>query len=300
MTLEKNMLKFSAYGGLFFAVLGLAWGIMIKSDMIMFDGLYGLVSLFLTVFAIWITNYIEKKDFENFPFGKVMLEPMAVALKSLVLIFMCSISFKDAIKEILAGGNVVNTHLALGYSIISTIACTFIYMLISKKSAKLSSEILKAESAQWFMDSILSIAVLVGFVITMILAATRFSYYTRFVDPLMVTFISVFFIRVPLISLVKSFNEITNGKADDKISDEINIIVADIKEEYNFQDSVTRVSKIGRELRIEIDFVFNEKSTLTELEEMDKVREQVYANMTNINLKKWLNVNFTGDKKWAI
>lgn len=300
MTLEKNMLKFSAYGGLFFAVLGLAWGIMIKSDMIMFDGLYGLVSLFLTMFAIWITNYIDKKDFENFPFGKVMLEPMAVALKSLVLIFMCSISFKDAIKEILAGGNVVNTNLALVYSIISTIACTFIYMLISKKSSKLSSEILKAESAQWLMDSILSIAVLVGFVITMILASTRFSYYTRFVDPLMVSLISVFFIRVPLISLVKSFNEITNGKADDKISDEINIIVADIKEEYNFQDSVTRVSKIGRELRIEIDFVFNDESTLNNLDEMDKVREQVYANMTNINLKKWLNVNFTGDKKWAI
>lgn len=300
MTLEKKLLKFSAFGGLFFAVLGLAWGIIIKSNMIMFDGLYASISLFLSMFAIWITNYIEKSDLENFPFGKVMFEPITVAVKSIILILMCTISFKDAVKEILNGGNIINTDLALGYSIISTIACTLIYKLISKKSTKLSSEILKAESSQWFMDSILSAGVLVGYFITMILGATRFSYYTRFVDPLMVVLISVVFIRVPLMTLFKSFNEMVNGKADDEINEEINTIVEDIKEEYNFQDSITRVSKIGRELRIEIDFVFNEKSTLTELEEMDKVREQVYANMIDIKLKKWLNINFTGDKKWAI
>ena len=70
MKTEKNVLMLSAAGGLFFAVLGLAWGIIIQSSRIMFDGLYSLVSLFISILAIWISNFIQKKDFEKFPFGK--------------------------------------------------------------------------------------------------------------------------------------------------------------------------------------------------------------------------------------
>ena len=60
MKSEKSMLAFSAVGGLFFAVLGTAWGIVVKSDMIMFDGLYSLISLFLSILALYISNYINK------------------------------------------------------------------------------------------------------------------------------------------------------------------------------------------------------------------------------------------------
>ncbi|MGG7178181.1 cation diffusion facilitator family transporter [Clostridium paraputrificum] len=300
MKVEKSILKFSAIGALFFAVLGIAWGVMIKSSMIMFDGLYSLISLFLSILAIYITSYIEKSDFEKFPFGKGILEPITVAFKSIVLIVMCSITFTNAFKEVLAGGNPVDTSLALGYSIVSTVGCAFIYWFMYKKGKRLSSDILKAESNQWLMDTVLSAAVLVGFIISFILGMTSMANLTRYVDPVMVILTSGLFIRVPLVTLVNSLKEIANGNADKEINDKIYTIVKDIEEEYNFEDSYTRVSKIGRELRIEIDFVFNDDSNLNELEEMDRVREQVYRNMTNIKLKKWLNVNFTGDKKWAL
>lgn len=300
MKVEKNMLKFSAIGGLFFAVIGIGWGVMISSSMIMFDGLYSLISLFLSIFAIWITNYIQKSDFEKFPFGKGILEPMMVAFHSVVLIIMCSITFTNAVKEVMAGGNPVNTSLALGYSIVSSVGCTFIYLYITKRGKKLSSDILKAESNQWLMDTILSVAVLVGFVISLIMGMTPWAHLTRYVDPLMVVITSGVFIKVPIQALIKSFNEIVNGNADKEINDKIYTIVKGIEKEYNFQESVTRVSKIGRELRVEIDFVFDDDSTLNDLDEMDKVRETVYSKMSNIKLEKWMNVNFTGDKKWAI
>ena len=300
MKVEKNMLKFSAIGLLFFAALGLGWGIVIKSSMIMFDGLYSFISLFLSILALWITNYISKNDFEKFPFGKGMLEPITVAFKSIVLIIMCSTTFTNAVKEVLAGGNNIDTTMALGYSVISTIGCAAIYFVIAKKGKKLSSDILNAESNQWLMDTILSAAVLVGFMVSFILSRTSLSYLTVYVDPFMVIISSAIFIRVPLVALINSFREIVNANADDDINNKIYTIVKDIEEDYNFEDSVTRVSKIGRELRIEIDFVFNDESKLNELNEMDKVRERVYNNMSGIKLKKWMNVNFTGDKKWAL
>ncbi len=222
------------------------------------------------------------------------------------------------VDPVMAGGNPVDTNMALWYSIISTVGCATVYFVIDRKGKKLSSDLLNAESNQWLMDTILSAAVLVGFMVSFILSKTSLSYLTIYVDPFMViissvifirvpvvtlinSFISsVIFIRVPVVTLINSFKEIVNVNADDDINNKIYTIVKDIEEDYNFEDSITRVSKVGRELRIEIDFVFNEESTLNELEEMDKVRERVYKNMAGIKLDKWMNVNFTGDKKWAL
>ncbi|MDY4077297.1 MAG: cation transporter [Clostridium sp.] len=300
MKSEKNTLMLSASGALFFAVLGVVWGIVIDSSMIVFDGLYSLISLFLSILAIFITGYISKNDFEKFPFGKRVLEPITVAFNSIVLTVMCSITFINSAKEILTGGKAVDAELALGYSIISILGCLIVYRTLARNNKKICSDIIKAESNQWLMDTLVSVAVLVGFLICTILNKTSLAYLSKYIDPLMVVITSAIFIRVPITTLIKSFKEILNRNADKDINDEIYTIVKDVEKEYNFEDSITRVSKIGKELRIEIDFVFNEQSKLNKLEEMDNVREYVYNSMSNIELDKWLNVNFTGDKKWAI
>lgn len=300
MKTEKNMLTLSALGGLFFAILGLAWGIIIKSDMIMFDGLYSLISLFLSILVIYVAGYIQKVDFDKFPFGKGVLEPLTVAFHSTVLIVMCSITLVDGFKGLLNGGNTVDTGLALGYSLVSSVGCALVYFVINKKGKKIESDILKAESNQWLMDTVLSVAVLIAFIVCLVMEKTSLAYLTIYIDPLMVVITSIIFIKVPVKTLIKSFKEIVNSKADKEINDKIYTIVKNIESEYNFEESVTRVSKIGRELRIEIDFVFNEESSLNELKEMDEVREEVYNNMKCLKFDKWLNVNFTGDKKWAI
>ena len=300
MKSEKNMLALSAIGALFFAVLGVAWGIIIDSSMIIFDGLYSLISLFLSVLAICVTRYINKSDFEKFPFGKWVLEPITVVFNSILLTIMCVINFVNSAKEILAGGKVVDADLALGYSIISILGCLLVYRILAKNNKEVASGIVGAEINQWLMDTLVSVAVLVGFLICIILNKTSLSYFSKYIDPLMVLITSSIFIKVPVTTLIKNFKEILNRNADKDINDEIYTIVKDVEKEYNFEDSITRVSKIGKELRIEIDFVFNEKSKLNKLEEMDNVREYVYSNISNIKLDKWLNVNFTGDKKWAV
>lgn len=300
MKSEKNTLMLSASGALFFAVLGVVWGIVIDSSMIVFDGLYSLISLFLSILAIFITGYISKNDFEKFPFGKRVLEPLTVAFNSIVLTVMCSITFINSAKEILRGGKAVDAELALGYSIISILGCLIVYRVLARNNKKICSDIIKAESNQWLMDTLVSVAVLVGFLICTILDKTSLAYLSKYIDPLMVVITSAIFIRVPITTLIKSFKEILNRNADKDINDKIYTIVKDVEKEYNFEDSITRVSKIGKELRIEIDFVFNKQSKLNKLEEMDNVREYVYRSMSNIQLDKWLNVNFTGDKKWAI
>ena len=300
MKLENKILKISMVGALFFALFGIAWGWTAQSEMIIFDGLYSFISLALTMLSLYINNFIAKKELDKYPFGKYILEPLVISFKSLIIGGMCLYSLIGAIQDVVHGGNTVEYGSALIYSIVSVIGCGGVYIFMKKKGDKISSELIKVEASQWLMDTLLSIGVLVGFVIAMILRNTRFSGLNVYIDPMMVIMVSVVFIKMPVQSFINAFKEILCIKAEDEINDDIYLIVKEIEKEYKFEDSISRVSKIGGELRIEIDFIYNEESKLKDLDQMDCVREEVYDAIKHIDYNKWLNVSFTGDKKWAI
>ena len=300
MKLENKILKISMVGALFFALFGIAWGWTVQSEMIIFDGLYSFISLALTMLSLYINNFMAKKELDKYPFGKYILEPLVISLKSLIIGGMCLYSLIGAIQDIVNGGNSVEYGSALIYSIVSVVGCGGVYIFMKKKGEKISSEMVKVEASQWLMDTLLSIGVLVGFVIAMIIRNTRFSWLNVYIDPMMVIMVSVVFIKMPIQSFINSFKEILCVKANDEINDDIYFIVKEIEKEYKFEDSISRVSKIGGELRIEIDFIYNEESKLKDLDQMDCFREEVYDAIKHIDYNKWLNVSFTGDKKWAI
>jgi cation diffusion facilitator family transporter len=297
---ENQLLKLSALGGLFFTSLGIGWGLVIDSEMIRFDGIYSLISLLLSMMAIYICSFIAKKDKINFPFGKEMLSPIVIIIKSIVLIIMCSISLLNSLKTMVSGGNSIDTSFAIAYTIVSIIGCSVTYLYMKRAGKKLSSDILRAESSQWLMDTLISVGAFIGFIMIIIIDNTRLSYLSRYVDSLMVMISSIIFLRVPLATFIKAFKELILVKANDEINDCINKVVRNIENEYKFEESITRVSKTGNSLRIEIDFIFNKNSNMKELKEMDVVRERINDLIQHIKYDKWLNVSFTGNKKWIV
>ncbi|WP_300383320.1 cation transporter [Clostridium sp.] len=268
--------------------------------MITFDGVYSLISLGLALFAIGCTNFINKRDFKKYPFGKANMEPLIVIIKSIVLLIMCSFSMFSAISEIINGGNDVEVGFALAYSLISSIGCTWVYLYMIRKSKNLNSDIVKAESSQWFMDSLISVGVLIGFLISILFKYIGLAAYSKYVDPGMVILSCLIFFKVPVTSIIEGFMELINRNADDNISFDINSLVKGIEEEYNLEESVARVAKIGRELRIEIDFILSNDSRIKSVDDMDEVREIIDENTNHFELEKWMNITFTKNKKWAM
>lgn len=300
METESYLLKISTLGTLFFAVLGIAWGWTVKSEMILFDGMYSLGGVILSLLALMGSIYINKKDYEKYPFGKKMIEPLIVIIKSLAIFIMCIYSLTGSIKDLINGGNEVQYGYALIYALISTLGCGIAYFFLKKKGKAINSSLVNIESSQWLMDTLLSMGVLVGFLIANIIKHTEFIWFNRYLDPLMVIICSSVFIKMPIKSFGDGLKELLEFKADDSITLEIDKLVEGIEREYNFEEAITRVSKTGNDLRIEIDFIYNEESNIKALDEMDSLREKIFNSLSHINYEKWLNVSFTKDKKWAI
>ncbi|HII4482476.1 TPA: cation diffusion facilitator family transporter [Clostridium perfringens] len=268
--------------------------------MILFDGMYSLGGVILSLLALMGSIYINKKDYEKYPFGKRMIEPLIVIIKSLAIFIMCIYSLTGSIKDLINGGNEVQYGYALIYALISTLGCGIAYFFLKKKGKAINSSLVNIESSQWLMDTLLSLGVLVGFLIANIIKHTEFIWFNRYLDPLMVIICSSVFIKIPIKSFGDGLKELLEFKADDSITLEIDKLVEGIEREYNFEDTITRVSKTGNDLRIEIDFIYNEESNIKVLDEIDGLREKIFNSLSHINYEKWLNVSFIKDKKWAI
>lgn len=300
MNNEKQLLKFSVYGALFFALLAIIWGVIENSKIILFDGIYSLISVGLSMISLFTASFMAKQDFDRFPYGKEMIEPIIILGKFLVITILCLFAFFSGVSTLLSGGQEVNAGSGLVYAFIATVGCYVVHIFLVKKQKVNGSGLVEAESQQWLMDTFLSLAVLLGFVLSLGLGYTQYSHLMPYMDPLMVIVVSGYFLKVPITNMGLQIREVLDMKADTKYLDLCQEIVAEIEKEYQFKESFLRVSKSGPKLFIEIDFVVAPEGWQPNLAEQDNIREEILSKMKPISLKKWLNVAFTNDRKWAV
>ena len=297
---ENRLLRISVYGALFFAVLAVIWGVVVNSKIILFDGIYSLISVGLSSISLITASYMQKQDFERFPYGKEMIEPIIILGKFLVITILCLFSFFSGFSTFISGGQEVNAGSGVIYAFIATVGCYLVYLFLKKKTNSSASGLVEAESQQWLMDTFLSLAVLAGFMLSFGLEFTPFVGYQPYMDPIMVMLVSAYFLKVPILNMGRQIRELVDMAADDKYYDLCDEIVEGVEKKYKFQESFLRVSKSGPKLFIEIDFVVAPEGWQPTLAEQDQIREEILTQMKPISLKKWLNVAFTADRKWAV
>lgn len=300
MNTEKQLLKFSVYGALLSALLAVVWGIFENSKIILFDGIYSLISVGLSMISLFTASFMARQDFDRFPYGKEMIEPIIILGKFLVITILCLFALFSGISTLLSGGQEVNAGSGLIYAFIATVSCYVVHIVLKKKHKVIPSGLIDAESQQWLMDTYLSLAVLVGFLLSLGLGYTQYRHWMPYMDPVMVIVVSGYFLKVPITNMGMQVREVLDMKADTKYLDLCQEIVAEIEKEYQFTESFLRVSKSGPKLFIEIDFVVSPEGWQPSLAEQDNIREEILTKMKPISLKKWLNVAFTNDRKWAV
>ncbi|RAU17571.1 cation transporter [Nitrincola tibetensis] len=205
---ERSTLVFSAIVSGVFALLGIVWGIVSGSLAILFDGAYSFVSLVLSLLSVTALRWAESPADKTYNFGRILAEPLAIAIKGSVITLVCVVSLVSAIKTIHNGGREVEASLAIVFSLFSLLCCLITWQFLKRSNAQHSSALILAEEKQWLMDSLLSATVLIGFLLSWGLSYTEYSSFAVYVDPVLVLLASLYFIAVPLRMMVQGFNEI--------------------------------------------------------------------------------------------
>jgi len=211
---EKQLIISSILGAFGFALGGIILGSMVDSQMIIFDGLYSFISLGLSMLSLWAMGSVSKhRNIQLFKSGKpitVKVDTAVVFIKYSVILFIVIGSLITAISALLDGGRNTSLNYALLYSIISTIACYGVYVMLRNHSKKKNSALLRAEAHQWLMDTWASLGVLVGFIIGFILSLIpAASFLVPYTDPFMVVLVSLYFIRIPIKEIRNNYLQLT-------------------------------------------------------------------------------------------
>ncbi|GAB1622595.1 cation transporter [Agarivorans albus] len=205
---EKTLLSFSSFSSFLFALLGISLGLWAGSLVIVFDGAYSLVSLALTLVSLGSLALRKHPVFEEQPNKALMIEPAVVAFKGLAISAMCLFSFGSAVLAIVNGGRDVDTGLALVFGLLNIVGCVATYLILTKASKH--SLLLDAEAKQWLMDSVISGAVLLGFVVAMLLSKSAYAAFAVYADPAMVIIASAYFVWVPLKMTLRALNQLNS------------------------------------------------------------------------------------------
>ncbi|MCW8329686.1 cation transporter [Photobacterium sp. SDRW27] len=206
--LERRLLQFSTLSSFLFAMMGIGLGLWMGSLVIVFDGAYSFVSLALTLVSLGAAVYIRKPAVKMKPQNVAKIEPAVIAFKGIVIAVMCCISFSSAVIAIMDGGREVDAGLALLFGVINIVGCLLTILVMVKKGKQANSALVEAETKQWVMDTVISGAVMCGFIIATIMKYTQLSDYSVYADPVMVVIASIYFVIVPIKMVLGAVNEL--------------------------------------------------------------------------------------------
>ncbi|MCJ2376792.1 cation transporter [Vibrio sp. ZSDZ34] len=204
---ETRVLTISALIATAFAVGGLLVGLLMGSIVIAFDGVYSLVSLLLTLLSLVAAKHLHKPESYLSQYGREIVEPIVIAIKASVILIIVGFSLYSAIMSLLEGGRPVSTSIATVFGIVNVVGCGFAWWYMQTHTKTLGSPLAKAECKQWQMDTMLSVAVTVGFITAWGLEITPWAQYSRYADPVMMIIMSGYFIKVPLVMLKEALSD---------------------------------------------------------------------------------------------
>ncbi|MBY7819362.1 cation diffusion facilitator family transporter [Vibrio fluvialis] len=287
---ENRVLTLSALFASMFAGGGLIVGLLVGSLVIMFDGVYSLVSLLLTLLSLVAARYIRKPSDAQFPFGRAVFEPAVIAVKGAVILLIVSYSLYSAIGSMFTGGRPVDASVATAFGAINVVGCGLTWWYMKSLGKRHASGLIDAEVKQWQMDTMLSVAVTAGFVIAWLMTLTPMAKYAVYADPMMMLAMSFYFIKVPFEMLRSAMREIFLMAPSKEICQTVDQSVVAAGKESEQDIELAGVTKVGHELWVDVD-IYPDSSEVILVEDIEQTRNTIEKRLSKLPLKLQITVN---------
>lgn len=294
---DRRLLLLSVWASGAFALVSSVWGILSGSSMIVFDGLSSFVSIGLSMLAVIALRTSRAGADERYPWGREIWEPVTVVVKAIALAALCVYAVVGGISDLLAGGREVSTGWALAYAIVATVSGAVVTVVMRRGGR---SDLVRAEAAEWFGDTLLSIGVLVGFVIAIVLVGIGRPDLAAYVDPAMVVIVSLLFLRIPFRLVGGGMREILSMSPPEETRAALDEAVEAVRARFGIEEAFLRASKVGTRVDVEVDFVVGEGSSVRTVADGDLVRQALHDRLADLGHERSVIVAFTTERRWAV
>ena len=293
--IEQRVLKISIGVTFLLAIMGVLFGLLSGSLAIIFDGMFNMVDMGMSILALLVARLLTSEGSRRFQYGYWHVEPMVLVFNGSILILLCVYALINAIDSLLSGGRELNFDWVFCFALLMSILSIGMYCYIRQKNRKLNSEFLRLDTQSWLISAAISTSLLVAFGIATFMNETRYQHYTSYVDPLILTFITACLIVVPMSTVRDALRDlflIAPFGLDEKVRGFLDELILN----YGFKTYASYVAKIGRMQFIEIHIVVPPGYPISGVETLDKIRREIGTAMGGDGPQLRLTIAITTDE----
>jgi predicted Co/Zn/Cd cation transporter (cation efflux family) len=299
----ERLLRLSVWGAAAFAGLALVWGFLARSQMIVFDGMYSAISVGLSALSLLAYRAVQRGPDERYPFGRDVMGSLVIVVKGVAIAALCVYALTGAVLDVLAGGREVAVGSAAAYAAVASAACAGMVAVLRRggRRANPPSELLQAEASQWLLDTVLSVAVLIGFLVALGMEARGRSDLAVYVDPVLVGGMSLVFLALPVRLLREGMRGVLATAPQTEVQADIERAVDEVAARYSITTTTTRVATFGE--RYDVTVVFLLDPSALELDRLDvtgldRIRTELDELLARLPHGLIVTVSFTADRRF--
>ena len=295
---EQRVLKLSIAATVAVSATGFVGGLLVGSQAILFDGVYSLVDVALTLVALSVLRLLAREHSPRFQYGYWHLEPMVEALGGAILSLACIYALANSIIGLTTGGHEVKAGPALVWAAVLCVSNLGMAAFVRTRARRLQSSLLWLDVRAWLLSGLMSLAVVLAFAIALLLRGGGHAHWIPYLDPLVLAAISLAVLPVPLRSAWKAMREVLQV-APDTLDARVQAVMQDFVAEHGYLDFTSHVAKMGRMRFVEIHILTHPETVIGNIGNVDRLRDEIAERLDARGSEFWLTIDFTADPAWT-
>ncbi|MBJ7455734.1 MAG: cation transporter [Thermoleophilia bacterium] len=264
--------------------IGIVWGILGGSQMILLDGVYAIVGIMVSLLLLWASALAQREPTRRYPFGRESVTPLVIAVQGFVLIGTLLYAAAEALTAIREGGSDITAGWAIAYGVLSTICSLAVWLWLRSQAE--DSDLLDAETTAWRIAALRGVGMTIGFTAILALEGTSRDDWTPYVDPAMVLATCAIFIVPPVRMVRGTLVELLEGAPSREVEEPVRAAVEEVRAQFDLSPPTVLVTKVGRKLYVEVEGLVAPDVTVRQEEE---VRAALRARLEALPFDIWLN-----------
>ena len=295
---EQRVLQRSIAATVLVAAIGFFGGLLARSQAILFDGVYSLVDVALTLVALAVLRLMASEQSPRFQYGFWHLEPMVEALGGAILSLACIYALANAVIGFSDGGHEPRLGPGLAWAALLAAVDLVMALWIGRHARRLQSGLLALDARAWLLTGLMSLAVVLSFLIALALRGGAHAHWIPYIDPLVLAGISLAALPVPLRAAWKAAREVLQVAPDD-LDRQVREVMRQFVADAGFEGFTSHVAKIGRMQFIEIHVLTRPDARLGSIGDVDRLRDTIANRLDARSGRFWLTIDFTSDPAWT-
>lgn len=297
--IEIRAFRISACGFLGISVLGFVFTILTKSQAILLDAVYAMVSVIMAALAAQVVRMVERPSSEAFHFGYAHFEPLLNLIRGLLIFAICTYGLVSTVEVLVSGGREIHAEIAIFYTAISALWSGGIFLYQRQLAQKIGSPVLAVDARTWLVDGVLYAGETGAFIVYMLLKPTSLAWLLPYADPVFVLIVVGVLMKVPIKTIREGLREVLHRAPPADVQSDVRQRLATALEGVPVREIRARMVEVGRFFFILVHVVVDDLFGVRPISELDEMRHRMQQSLQGIHPRLVLDVVFTANADGA-